>query len=307
MPQRKKTTLYNRILKEFTKLNNKLPEDRKLSIQERRKIIKEKLLPKYKKEKIAPSRIRVKDLKGRIIRAVNKLPPKEICDLNYIDVSEYAYIEWFALDETISEIIPDCVYVKVSAGNYGETRIFNTRDYSYSRNGVRKIVEEIRPDAENASGKYIFSGYRKLRPKKRNDGTPENYYLDLILTLIDSKGNEMPQAEAESVTYELPKTRQVKSKKKKVKNVIEQKIRALKTKRDSRKRAKQTLAKNIDKLTKASKKLAKAKKPTKETQAALRKQFLASSKLLEKYYKEGKLTKYQYETSLAKILKEISS
>jgi hypothetical protein len=48
MAKRNQTT-YNRILKEFTKLNNKLPEDRKLSIQERRKIIKEKILPRYKK------------------------------------------------------------------------------------------------------------------------------------------------------------------------------------------------------------------------------------------------------------------
>jgi hypothetical protein len=305
MPKRK-TTLYNRILKEFTKLNNKLPEDRKLSIKERRKIIREKLIPKYKKDKVSPSRIKVKELRTKIIREVDRQPPKEICDLNYIDVSEYAYIEWFALDETISEIIPDCVYVKVSAGDYGETRIFNTRDYSYSRNGVRRIVEEIRPDAENESGRFIFSGYTKLRPNKRNDGTPENYYLDLILTLIDSRGNEMPQADTETITYELPQTRQVKSKKTKVKNVIEQKIKSLKTKRDAKKRAKQTLAKNIDKLNKASKKLAKAKKPSKETQAAVRKQLIASTKLLEKYYKEGKLTKYQYETALQKILKEIT-
>ncbi len=303
MPK-KKTTLYNRILKEFTKVNNKLPEDKKLSIKERRKIIREVILPKYKKDKVSPSKVKIKDLRGKITREINKLPPKEICDLNYIDVSEYAYIEWFALDETISEIIPDCVYVKVSAGDFGETRIFNTRDYSYSRNGVRQIVEEIRPEAENVSGKFIFSGYRKLRPRKRNDGNPENYYLDLILTLIDSKGNESPQGDTKTVTYELPKTRQVKSRKNKVRNAIEQKIKALKSKRDAKKRAKITLAKNIDKLEKASKQVSKAKKPTKEKQAALRKQFLQATKLLEKYYKEGKLTKYQYEKALEKILKE---
>jgi hypothetical protein len=301
---KKRTTTYNRLLKEFTKINNKLPEDRKLSIKERRKIIKEKLLPRYKN--VPHYKLRVKDIKSKILRQVEKIPPKEICDLNYIDVSEYAYVEWFALDETISELIPDCVYVKVSAGMYGETRIFNTRDYQYSRNGVKQIVEDIRPDAENESGKYIFSGYRKLRPRKRNDGTPENYYLDLILTLIDRKGNERPQADTETVTFELPKTREVKKKKTKVRNIIEQKIKALKSKRDSRKRAKITLNKNIDKLNKASKKLSKAKKPTKQQQAIVRKQFLASSKLLEKYYKEGKLTKYQYEKALEKILKELS-
>jgi hypothetical protein len=302
---KRKTTLYNRILKEFTKLNKKLPEDRKLSIEDRRKIIKEKLLPKYKKEKVFPSKIKIKQLKGRILREVERQPPKEICDLNYIDVSDYAFIEWFALDETISQVLPDCIYVKVSAGEYGETRVFNTRNYSYSRNGVRRIVENIRPDAENESGRFIFSGYRKLRPNKRNDGTPENYFLDLVLMLIDSRGNENPQADTDSITFDLPKTKKVKSKKIKVKNVIEQRIKSLKSKRDARKRAKITLAKNITKLEKTSKQVAKAKKPSKEKQSALRKQFLQSSKLLEKYYKEGKLTKYQYEKALEKILKNL--
>lgn len=303
---KRKTTLYNRILREFTKLNNKLPEEKKLSINQRRSIIKEQLLPKYKKEKVSPSRIKVKILRSRIAKAVNKIPAKEVCDLNYIDVSEYAFIEWFALDETISQIIPDCVYIKVSAGEYGETKIFNTRDYNYTRNGVKQIVENIRPDADNESGKFIFSGYKKLRPKKRNDGTPENYYLDLILILIDSGGNEEAKGETESVKFELPKNRVVSNKKKRVRNIIEQRIKALKSKRESKKRAKITLNKNIEKLNKASKKIAKSKRPNKESQTALRKQFLASTRLLEKYYKEGKITKYQYDTALAKILKDIT-
>lgn len=300
----KKTTTYNRILKEFTKINNKLPEDRKLSIKDRRAIIKNSLLPKYKD--VPQYKIRVKKLRDVIYRTLDKIPPKEICDLNYIDTSEYAFVEWFSLDETLSQLVPDCVYVKVSAGEYGETRIFNTRNYEYGRNGVRSIVEAIRPDADNVSGKFIFSGYKKLRPRKKNDGTPENYYLDFILIIIDKKGRQEPQGETESVKYDLPKTKAVRSKKAKIKNIIEGRIKNLKSKRDSKRRAKKTLEKNIKQFTNTIKQVNKSKKPTKEKKALARKQFLQTSKLLEKYKKEGKLTPYQYDKAIEKIFKEFN-
>jgi hypothetical protein len=297
---KRKPTTYNRILKEFTKLNNKLPEDLKLSIQERRAIIKEQLLPKYKGT--PKYKIKVKNIKADILKAYDKVPPKELCDLNYIDTSEYAYVEWYSLDETISELVPNCIYVKVSAGMYGETRIFNTRNYTYNRTGVRDIVENIRPDANNTSGRFIFAGYKKLRPRKRNDGTPENYYLDFVLFAVDKSGNEEAYGEAESVEYEVPKTRENRKKKTKVKKVLEERIKKLKSKKDSRRRAKQTLEKNIKALLKTSKQLKKAKNPPKQKQAQLSKQFNHSSELLDKYYKEGKLTKVQYEAALKKVL-----
>ena len=140
----KKTTTYNRLLKEFTKVNNKLPEERKLSIKQRREIIKTDLLPKYKD--VPQYKLRVKKIKDSILKAIDKVPPREICDLNYIDPSDFALVEWYSLDETISELVPDCVFVKVSAGIYGETKIFNTRNYEYGRRGVRDIIENIRPE-----------------------------------------------------------------------------------------------------------------------------------------------------------------
>ena len=303
MPKRKITT-YNRILKEFTKENNKLPAEKKLSIQQRREIIKNNILPQYKN--VPAYKIRVKKIRSIIKKEIEQVPPKEICDLNYIDVSEFALVEWFALDETIAELVPDCVYVKVSAGEYGETKIFNTRDYQYGRNGVRSIVEAIRPDAENESGKFIFSGYTKLRPRKKNNGNPENYYLDFVLVLINSKGQESPQASTETTKFELPKTREVRKKKTKIKNLIEAKIKKLKAKRDSKRRAKKTLEKNIQKFTKTARKVKKSKKPTREVRALARKEFIHTTKLLEKYYSEGKLTKYQYEKALEKIFKEFN-
>jgi hypothetical protein len=301
MTKRKPTT-YNRILKEFTKLNNKLPEENKLSLKLRREIIKRVIMPQYKG--VPKYKIKIKPLRSIIITEIEKVPPKEICDLNYIDPSEFAFVEWYALDETISELVPDCVYVKVTAGEYGETRIFNTRNYEYGRNGVRQIVEEIRPDADNSSGKFIFSGYKKLRPRKKNDGTPENYYLDFVLFLIDKKGNQQPQGETESVSFNLPKTRETRSKKTQVKNIIEDRIKRLKSKKDSRRRARKTLDKNIKEFSVVAKRVAKAKKPNINTINAFNKRFIKAAELLEKYYAQGKLTKLQYDKNLEKITKE---
>jgi uncharacterized protein YfbU (UPF0304 family) len=294
-----KQTKYNRILKQFTKINNQLPEDKKLSYKERRKIIKEVLLPKY--EKTPLYKLRVKDIKKKIIREYNKLPPKEICDINYLDFSDFAYVAWHSLDETISELVPDCVFVKVSAGEYGETKIFNTRNYEYGRRGVRDIVEAIRPDANNESGRFVFTGLKKLRPRKRNDGTPENYYLDFVLFAVDSKGNETSFADTDEVEYEVPKTRDNRSKKTKVNKVIEQRIKQLKAKKDSRRRAKKTLEKNIKELNLVVKKA--NKRSTKTTEYTKSKQFNKSIDLLEKYKKLGKITEKQYEKDLQRILK----
>jgi len=298
----KKTTTYNRILKEFTKINNKLPEERKLSIKQRRNLIKEVILPKFKD---TPGyKLRVKKIKSAILKEFDKIPPREICDLNYIDNSDFAFVEWYSLDETIADLVPDCVYVKVTAGQYGDTKIFNTRNYEYGRKGVREIVENIRPEADNQSGKFIFSGIKKLRPRKRNDGTAENYFLDFVLFTIDSQGNEEPMGETTAVQYTPPRTAQNRNKKAKVKKIIESKIKALKSKKDSRKRAKKTLQANIKKLVQISNKV--AKRPTKTNSVMKTLQFTKTATLVEKYLAEGKITKSQYEKELDKILKQLT-
>ena len=303
MASKRKETTYNKILKEFTKLNNKLPEENKLSIQERRKIIRETLLPAYKNQ--PKYKFRVKKLRADILREVEKFPPKELCDLNYIDVdSEYALVEWYALDETIREVVPNCIYVKVSAGEYGETRIFNTRNYNYVSSGVNDIVENIRPDANDKSGLFIFTGIKKLRPRKRNDGTAENYYLDFVL-FAAARGEQLEIIGGDDtpVDYQLPKSRVNRKKKTKVRNIIEAKIKQLKQKKDSRRRAKKTLEKNINKVLKTSKKLARAKNPSKNTRNKFITEMNHATDQLERYLKEGKLTQKQYDAALAKLLK----
>ena len=301
MTKRKPTT-YNRILKEFTKLNNKLPEENKLSLKLRREIIKKVIMPQYKG--VAKYKIKIKTLRNLIIKEIEKVPPKEICDLNYIDPSEFAFVEWYALDETINDLVPNCVYVKVSAGSYGETNIFNTRNYEYGRNSVKDIVDAIRPDADDKSVTFLFSGYQKLRPRKKNDGTPENYYLDFVLFEIGKKGKQTPMASTDSVKFEVPKTRENRKTKTKIKNIIEGRIKELKQKKDSKRRAKATLEKNVKEFLKKSKSATRTKKPSAIKVLSRDKQFEKTSTLLDKYLKEGKITQKQYDIALEKLLRE---
>lgn len=299
---KRKTTKYNIILKQFTKINNKLPEDRKLSIKERRRILREEIMPQFKD--LPNSKLRVKSIKASLLKAYDKVPPKQICDLNYIDTSEFAFVEWYALDETINDLVPNCVYVKVSAGSYGETKIFNTRNYEYGRNSVKDIVDAIRPDADDKSGTFLFSGYQKLRPRKKNDGTPENYYLDFVLFEIGKKGKQTPMSSTDSVRFEVPKTRENRKTKTKIKNIIEGRIKELKQKKDSKRRAKSTLEKNVKEFLKKSKSASRTKKPSPIRIDSRDKQFEKTSKLLEGYLKDGKITQKQYDTALEKLLRE---
>ena len=285
----RKPTKYHRILKEFTKLNSKLPEDQKLSYKERRKIVKD-ILPQY--EGVPVYKIRIKPLKALFNNQIQAQPNREaLCDINYIDPSEYALVQWFELDGTLSSVMPDCIYVKVSTRDYGSTRIFNTRDYEYSSNGVREIIENLRPDANNNSGTFMFQGFKKLRPKKRNNGVPENYYLDFILIEVDSNGNEFPQADTEEVVFELPKTREVRIKKAKVNKIIEKRISKLKYNKAKVKRAKKAELNRLEREQQKAQKKAEKQKIEKATE----------KKVLAKLYKQGILTKAEY----TKAIKEI--
>ena len=155
---------------------------------------------------------------------------------------------------------------------------------------------------EEPSGTFIFTGYQKLRPRKKNDGTPENYYLDFVLVYVDKDGNEETFSDTETTRFDLPKTREVKKKKTKIRNVIEGKIKDLKSKRDGRKRARKTLDKNIKLLEIIVKRTEKAKNPSVQLEILREKQFEKASKLIEKYYKEGKFTKLQYDNGLKRLI-----
>ena len=294
MPQKKKNiktrgvTLYNKILKEFTKVNNSLPEERKLSLSDRRKYIKEKIYPQFKGT--AKTRVSVKDIRKEIVGVLDTIVPKEGCDVNFISPSIVANVGWFELDDFIRDVLPSCIYISIDAGEYGKTKIFNTLNYNYTKNGVKKIVDNIRDFVNNDSGVDVtFTGQKKLRKGKTNDGTPENYYIEFILVV-----NSEPIKDIEPVLFNVPKSE--KKKVTSVKNAILSRVKELGNKKKRRKRARRTAIKNISNVRKLAKRQVNAKTVEYKRKLAYKKikEYNRAIKQIQSAFNKGNLTDDQY-------------
>jgi len=301
VPQKKKNikprgvTLYNKILKEFTKVNNSLPEERKLSLSDRRKYIKEKIYPQFKGT--APTRVSVKDINKEIVGVLDTIVPKEGCDVNFISPSIVANVGWFELDDFIRDVLPACIYISIDAGDFGKTKIFNTLNYNYTKNGVKKIVDNIRDFVNNDSGVDVtFTGEKRLRKGKTNDGTPENYYIEFILVV-----NSEPIKDINPILYNVPKSqkKQVTT----VKNAILSRVKELGNKKKRRKRARRTAIKNISNVRKLAKRQVNAKSVDYKRKLAYKKikEYNRAIKQIQNAYNKGNLTEDQYNRFINEI------
>lgn len=294
MPQKNKNikprgvTLYNKILKEFTKVNNSLPEERKLSLSDRRKYIKEKIYPQFKGN--ASTRVSVKDIRKEIVGVLDTIVPKEGCDVNFISPSIVANVGWFELDDFIRDVLPACIYISIDAGDFGKTKIFNTLNYNYTKNGVKKIVDNIRDFVNNDSGVDVtFTGEKRLRKGKNNDGTPENYYIEFILVV-----NSEPVKDINPVLFNVPKSE--KKKVTTVKNAILSRVKELGNKKKRRKRARRNAIKNISNVRKLAKRQVNAKTVDYKRKLAYKKikEYNRAIKQIETAFNKGNLTEDQY-------------
>lgn len=279
--------LYNKILKEFTRVNNSLPEDRKVSLADRRKYIKEKLYPQFKGTD--PSKVGVKAIRKEIDGVLSSIIPQEGCDPNIISPSVYADVNWFELDEFIRDVLPKCIFIRVDGDSAGKTRIFNTLNYDYNRSGVRKVIDNIRDQVGNSSG-ASFTGVKKLKPNKANDGTPENYFIDFILVV-----NNVPTSSITPISYTLSTTQ--KKKVTSVRNAILSRVKDLSNKKKRRKNARKNAIKNIGEIKKKNKRLKRAKSPDFKRKLAFErlKEFLKAKKQLQNAFNKGNLTKEQFD------------
>jgi len=284
-----KLAKYNYLLKEFSKVNKLLPEDRKLSAKEARKFVSDNLYPAYKDT--PKSKIGKRSLKGKISNGLNKLPAKEGCDPNLIDPEVYRSIDVFGIDEYLRQIIPNCIYVKVNGGQFGQTKIFNTRNYSYSRSGVKDIIEELRKYADEISSDLEWSGVQQLKPNKPNDGTPENYYIEFILYI----GGE--PVEEKMATRKKPTEKRAKKKATDVTNVIRDRINGLRAKKRKKTRVKKSITKAAKKIKSIKKRISNVKTDkTKDKYIVQRTKVLLSElNKLKRAYEKGLLNKAEYQ------------
>lgn len=281
-------SLYNKLLKQFTVINNKLPEDRKVSLVDRRKYIKEKIYPQFKGD--SAKRVSKANINKSIEAVLNTIVPKEGCNVNYISPSVTADVSWHELDDFIRDVLPSCIFIRIDAGTYGQTKIFNTLNYNYSKNGVKAIVDNIREFLNNESSVDVsFTGNKKLRKGKTNDGTPENYYIDFIIVV-----NSEPIDEVEPVVFNLPK--EEKKNVTSVKNAILARVKDLSNKKKRKKRARKTAVKNIQKIKSINVRQKRSVKPETKKKFALIKdaEYKKMRKQLDRDYNKGLLTDDQY-------------
>jgi hypothetical protein len=189
--------LYNYLLKELGNQNDRDPNQQKLSIAAKRKIVSQQLYPKFKTQE----KVLVSEIKRDLRTIVKALPPKEVCNPLLLPEQYLAAVEYYEIDKHISNFLPDCLDVRVNAGFIGKTRIFNTSNYNYYSNGVADLIDDIRDYLEgNDSGVAYFYGIVKLKPRKKNNGDPINYFVDYVLTI-----NDTPQDNFEGIDYERTK------------------------------------------------------------------------------------------------------
>lgn len=288
---------YQKILREFTAINKKLPEENQLSLEERRKYIKENIFPQFKGENRL---IGVKRIQQQIGKVYNLVLPKEASDINYIPQSAISDFAWFDVDEYISEVLPKNVDIMLDAGKIGKTKIFNTSRYNYNKSGVKRIYDGIREKVDNKSGGF-FTGVKKLKKGKKNDGNPKNYYIQFILVL-DLK----PVKKIEPVIYNLPKSE--KKKANTVRNTILNRVKELTNKKKRRKNAKITANKNISEIKKLKKRETIAKSDRQKRKMALQKieKFQKTLKQLENAKNKGNITEEQYDRYVKEITQIIT-
>ena len=290
--------LYNKILREFTKVNDNLPEDRKLTLAERRKYVSERIYPQYKGA--SASRVGVKAINVSVFQLLETIVPKEGCDVNYISPSVTADVSWFEIDDFIRDVLPPCIYIRVDAGSLGTTKIFNTSNYDFVKSGVSKIYDNIRDEVNNNSD-ASFEGVKKLRKGKANDGTPENYFIDFVLVI-----GTTPIKENIPVVYNLPKVE--KKKVTSVKNAIASRIKDLNNKKKRRKNARKNAIKNIKEVRKIKVRQSKAKSPNYKLKLAEKKikGYNKTIKQLQTALNRGNMTQEQFDKFEQELIKLIT-
>ena len=193
--------LYNALVKQLGDANKKAKSKQLLSISQRRKIVSEQLYPKFK---VSPKLLN-KDVNAEIKGIIKGLAPSQICNPLYLSEAYLSLVEYYDIDNHIRGLLPECLDVRVNAGIYGKTKIFNTSNYSYYDNGVQDIIENIREvvedvTGENKSGYAYFSGIVKVKPKRKNDGDGDSYFVDYVLYL-----NDEPIVSDEGIEFDLGK------------------------------------------------------------------------------------------------------
>lgn len=295
--------LYNLLLKEVSAANRLLPEDRKLSLSERRQLISQKLYPTYKG---TPAyKVKKKELREIISKKIKRSKKKAGCDVLAIDPEIYNEgVQYFDIESFLSRTLPNCIYVKVNAGNqFGKTNVFNTRDFDYYKTGVSAITNNINQWIRQQPVKHrntdkvpMYFGEIQLRPGHKNDGKSDSYYLEMILEV---RGKQAVEVEP----LDIPKRKKTKKQQqiiKKTNEKIKDRIKEMQPEKSKIKR----IAQRIEKTIYETELIRKKRLLDKKTRDKFVSDTFKSEKAkLDKFFKQNIITQSQYERLIKRITK----
>ncbi len=193
----KRSSVYNRVVKEVATINRNLPENRRLGRSELYEFVSKKIYPKYKG--LPKSQLRIEKLRDFIFNKIQWIPRKKGCNVIAIPLDKCQDIPYYEVEDFIRQVLPPCINMQVNGDGFGGTKIFNTRDFSYYASGVADITNAInehvsrRPNRRGISPGQRYFGEIQLIPNKPNDGDPENYYLEMVLRGEDVEQEEKPR------------------------------------------------------------------------------------------------------------------
>lgn len=306
--------LYNRLLQEAIKINKALPNEQQITPEKLRQIISTELYPVYKEKRIRD--IRIADIKKSVAKSFRDISSDSITNPLFISPEYLAFIDFFSIDDVLKKLVPDCIDVRVQGGKTGNTKIFNTKKYSYYGDGVRQIVENIRKEIKNDYTKAYFTGYKKLKDGRKDNLKADNYFLDFILYI-----KEKEVANSDDAISVMPK--EIKHRQRKVSNTINKRIKELE-KEDRRKKSERNKVKNSAAIVqqqkrkeankkrqllqkkreeKTKKETAKIKKSLRQTTSAKNLAIKSALQILESAYKKDAVTKAYYDREKKKLLK----
>ena len=236
----------------------------------------------------SPSKVKITDIQNAIEAVVSQKIQKIVCGSVFQvpdgDIEEQNWWEFFDNLKNISANVK----TRLNAGNYGVSDILVAEDLQRDAEAF-KIINEIRSFYKNKSGP-TFIGFRRVLPGKKDDGDPCSYFIDFILSekgiLVDDASDEVFLTEEQSEESMAARRERLKTFKK------ERSQRARKQKAKKRKRPQSTQQEKTESQEMAQRRPSDIR----ALNAAMTK--------LEGFYNKGLITKKEFKTLLAELIKK---
>lgn len=291
-PMKKPTKKNNKPQKLFAKLvkvtKKRFDKDPLLKrpYNEVQKWVSQNLYKNFKGQ--SPSKVKITDIQNAIEAVISQKIQKIVCGSVFQvpdgDIEEQNWWEFFDNLKNISANVK----TRLNAGNYGVSDILVAEDLQRDSEAF-KIINEIRSASNNKSGSTII-GFRRVLPGKKDDGDPCSYFIDFILSekgvLVDDASDEVFLTEEQSEESMAARRERLKTFKK------ERSQRARKQKAKKRKRPQSTEQEKTESQEMAQRRPSDIR----ALNAAMTK--------LEGFYNKKLITKKEFKTLLAELIKK---